>query len=90
MVEIDLIAVAEKMGTLAGAARADWANADPADVGVHGVPVKQWRDAYFVGCKDMAEAVAAALPEAERERVKEIVQTAFTLAFNKEVGSQSQ
>lgn len=82
LIEFDQIA--EFMGSLCGAARHDWVDASPEDVGMHGVPIKGWRHAYFEGCKDMAEGIAARLPEEYREKVKEIAQASFHKAFTDE------
>ena len=92
LVDADLIPkIAERLGNLCGAARYDWVSANPADVGLHGVPIKQWREAYFEGCKDMAQNVTAALPEGEQERVKEIARAAFDKAFKEaETGSKTE
>ena len=79
--QIEFDGIAEFMGHLCGAARHDWASADPGDVGMHGVPIKQWRDAYFTGCKDMAEGIASKLPEEYRETVKQIAQAAFSKSY---------
>ncbi len=84
---VNLDKVAEAMGELCGAARGDWVTASPADVGMHGLPVKAWREAYFEGCKDMAEKIAAQVPEEWQARVQELSRAAFTKAF--EAATQS-
>lgn len=63
----ELERLAEGIGELYAAARHDYAMASWDDIGLHGVPIKHWREAYVEGCKDMAGKVASALDEAERE-----------------------
>ena len=80
--QIELDRLADFMGKLCGTARYDWVSADSGDVGLHGVPIKQWRDAYFEGCKDMAEGIASLVPVECRETMKQIAQASFTKAFD--------
>lgn len=80
--EIDLAALASVMGELCGAARYDLTATDPADVGLNGVPVVGWRDAYFTGCKDMADTVLSALPAEHQEAFTEAARAAFTKGFD--------
>ena len=70
--QIELDRLADFMGKLCGTARYDWVSADPGDVGLHGVPIKQWRDAYFEGCRDMAEGIASLVPVECRETLKQM------------------
>lgn len=79
--QIEFDKIAEFMGELCGAARHDFVSADPADVGLYGIPVRGWREAYFEGCKDMAEGITAQLPEEYHETVREIARKAFSKAF---------
>ncbi len=78
-IEIDLDKLADKVGGLCGAARADWSAANYEDVGMNGMPIKGWRAAYDEGCRDMAGAVLSALPEACHEAFR----TASRAAFDK-------
>lgn len=70
--------IAAYMGLLVGAALHDRDIAEPADIGLYGMPIKQWRDAYLEGCKDMATGVTARVPEAIREDFKAAVLAAVT------------
>ena len=59
----ELSAIAKYMGELCGAAKQDWLTANPADVGLNGICIVHWREAYFEGCKDMASGIYNRLPE---------------------------
>ena len=60
--------IAEYVGELTAAAKHDWKTANPSDVGMNGVPIVGWRDAYHEGCRDMANGVFTRVPEEIRER----------------------
>lgn len=62
MTEEDAIKISKAMGELYGAAAKDVEAADPADVGLNGMPVRGWREAYLEGCKDMADRVGSQFP----------------------------
>lgn len=64
--------VAQYIGNLYGAAWHDAETANPSDVTFDGTAVSAWRRAYLEGCKDMANGVAARLPE-----MKDAVLAAF-------------
>jgi hypothetical protein len=74
---VELDKIADYMGELCGAARRDLDAADPRDVGLNGMPVKQWRAAYLEGCQDMANGIASKLPKECQETIKNIVTAAF-------------
>ena len=76
--------IAEYMGELYGAAKHDLTASNPADVGLNGVSVIGWREAYLEGCKDMAEGVVTRIPEDIREAVKAIVRASFVATLAKE------
>lgn len=80
--QIEFDKIAEYMGELCGAAKHDLNTANPSDVGLNGVPVMGWRQAYFEGCKDMAQGIFSRIPEEHREAVKAATQAAFTRAFD--------
>ncbi len=66
----DLKKVAAGIGELYAAAMHDYQIASWNDVGLHGVPIKVWREAYAEGCKDMATAVGARLDDADKDDFK--------------------
>lgn len=51
------------MGELVAVARSDWETCDPGDVGLNGVVIKQWREGYYEGCKDIASTIVNRLPK---------------------------
>lgn len=65
--------VAAYIGELYAAALHDLETANPSDVGLNGVPIRAWREAYLEGCKDMAEGIVTRIPEQHREAIKTIV-----------------
>lgn len=65
------------VGTLVGAAKKDLDAANPADVGLHGIPIKQWRAAYYEGCKDMADGIVTRIPEGERDEAIAAIKAAY-------------
>lgn len=72
--------VIDYIGTLLNAARADLKAADPADVGMSGIPITAWRGAYLEGCRDMASGVLSRLPEGIREQAIAEVKAALSKA----------
>lgn len=68
--EVAQPAIIEYLGNLYGAAKHDWETANPADVGLHGIPVKAWRDAYLEGIKNSASGVVSKFPAREQEATK--------------------
>lgn len=79
---IDLDALAMKIGELCGAARHDWSTANYEDVGLNGMPIKGWREAYFEGCTDMANMVLAAMPVEDQDAFKAAAKAAFSKSFD--------
>lgn len=75
--QIEFDKIAEYLGELYAAAQHDLKTANPADVGIGGVPVVGWRQAYVEGCKDMVEGVVTRVPDQQREEVKTAVLAAF-------------
>jgi hypothetical protein len=58
MMSDELIArLADGVGEHFAAAMHDHESANPEDVGLHGVPIKAWREGYAEGCKDMGGTV---------------------------------
>lgn len=51
--------IAEAIGELYAAALSDYAAVGYEEIGLHGIPIKVWREAYAEGVKDMAGNVAA-------------------------------
>ena len=51
------------MGEQVAAARHDWETCDPGDVGLNGVVIKQWREGYYEGCKDVVQSMVGRLPK---------------------------
>ncbi len=73
--------IAKYMGELCGAARSDWSSVGYDEIGMNGTPIKEWRQAYFEGCKDMAEGITARLPEEYHEAMRKIARDEFAKAF---------
>lgn len=65
------------IGELVAAAKNDWDNADPGDIGLNGVVIKQWREGYFEGVKDMAHHIVNRLPKAQQEEAGAKITAAF-------------
>lgn len=68
------------IGELCGSAWKDMSDADPADVGLYGVPIKQWRGAYYEGCKDMADGIVTRIPDADRPEAITTIKAAYDKA----------
>ena len=83
-VEIDDLA--KYMGELCGAAKHAYDTADPSDVGLHGIPIKLWRDAYYEGCTDMVHGLINRLPKEIQQEIGAIV----TAAFDAEIANHRQ
>lgn len=65
------------IGEQVAAAKHDWDAADPSDVGLNGVIIKQWREGYFEGCKDIAHTVVARLPKGQQKEAGERITASF-------------
>jgi hypothetical protein len=65
------------LGELYAAAKHDFEQAGWDEIGLHGVPIKHWREAYCEGIKDAAEGFASRLPEDQREAVKKLINDAY-------------
>lgn len=81
--QIEFNEIAHYIGELCAAAHHDHVNADRSDVGLNGVHIASWRQAYFEGCKDMADGILSRVPEAQREELKEFIRSVFSEEFNK-------
>lgn len=77
---IECDAIVTYMGELWEAAMRDHRDADPGDVGLNGVSIKEWRAAYLEGIKDCWEGVMTRVPETQREEVKVALYAAFEAA----------
>lgn len=73
--------VANCVGELCGAAKHDMLVADPSDVGLNGIPIAQWRAAYFEGCNDMANQISSLVPAEHREAFEAQAHAAFARSF---------
>jgi hypothetical protein len=65
------------MGEQVAAARHDWETCDPGDVGLNGVIIKQWREGYMEGCKDMVNVIVSRVPEDQRKEVGDKITASF-------------
>lgn len=79
--EIECDKIAEYVGELCGAAKHDSNTADPTEVGLNGVPVFGWRQAYFEGCQDMANGIFSRVPTEHQEAFKATALAAFERSF---------
>lgn len=70
----DVLAV---IGEQVAAARHDWETCDPGDVGLHGVNIKQWREGYHEGCKDVAQIIVGRLPKEHQDYAGRKIKEAF-------------
>lgn len=60
-----------KAAELMAAAHYDMECAKPNDVGMSGLPIKQWRQAYDEGCRDMAGAIIGKFDTVAHETTKQ-------------------
>ena len=65
------------IGEQVAAARHDWETCDPADVGLNGVVIKQWREGYYEGCKDVAQIMVGRLPKEHQEYAGRKIRESF-------------
>lgn len=79
--QVDFTEAMIGIGKLMAAATHDLKTADPSDVGLGGIPVRAWREAYAEGCRDMANKVSTSLPESMHPEIKQAVMTAFNEEF---------
>lgn len=56
--------------SLMAAATHDWECAGYDEVGLHGAPIKTWREAYRSGCNDMSSGIIQRLGTHDPEQVK--------------------
>lgn len=75
--------IIQYIGELWAAATHDHETADPADVGMGGVPIKAWRNAYREGVKDMAEGIVSRLPKDQQETTIAAIRERATDELNK-------
>lgn len=78
---VNFTQAARDIGTLVAAATHDYRHADPAAVGLNGVPVLAWREAYMTGCKDMANKLSASFPEDVYAEIKKAVEEAWRTEY---------
>lgn len=65
------------IGEQVSAARHDYETCDPSDVGLHGVNIKQWREGYYEGVKDLAQIIVGRLPKEHQEYAGRKIREAF-------------
>lgn len=71
------------IGEQVSAARHDWETCDPGDVGLHGVNIKQWREGYYEGVKDLAQIIVGRLPKDHQDYAGRKIRAAFDADFAK-------
>ena len=79
----ELARMAHRAGKMHAAAHHDYEEASWDWVGLYGVPIKHWREAYAEGCRDMIMAFGAALDEQHKAPFGD----ALTKAFHEAIAS---
>jgi hypothetical protein len=79
----DFKPIAKLIGEMMAAATHDLKTADPSDVGMNGVPIRAWREAYAEGCKDMANKVVSGFATEQFATAKQNVMEAFHAEMEK-------
>lgn len=81
--QIEFNEIGHYIGELCAAAHHDYVTADQSDVGLNGMHIASWRQAYWEGCKDMADGILTRVPEAHRDELKEFIRAVFSEEFDK-------